>query len=91
MFSVFFKVTVLFTSKSIKSNKCIKAGQLYYNKYYLNYYTEWIEFSPFEIGMAKYGTFVRTSDFNSKYFMGVISTHYKEAPLHFLMVRINYS
>merc|ERR1719354_1142707 len=35
--------------------------------------------------MAKYGTFVRTSDFNSKYFMGVISTHYKEAPLHFLM------
>jgi len=48
-------------------------------------YHEWIEFSPFEIGMAKYGTFVRTSDFNSKYFMGVISTHYKEAPLHFLM------
>ena len=40
--------------------------------------------------MAKYGTFVRTSDFNSKYFMGVISTHYKEAPLHFLMVRKSY-
>jgi len=48
-------------------------------------YHEWIEFSPYEIGMAKYGTFVRTMDFNNKFFMGVISKNYHEAPLHFLM------
>lgn len=45
-----------------------------------------MEFTPYEIGMAKYGVFVGTADFNNKYFMGVISKYYPEAPLHFLMV-----
>ena len=28
--------------------------------------------SPFEIGMAKYGTFMKTEDFGSQFFMGAI-------------------
>merc|ERR1719427_448947 len=46
---------------------------------------EWVEFTPYEIGIPKYGTFVRTSDFNNKFFMGAITKAYPEPPLHFLM------
>jgi len=48
-------------------------------------YHEWLEFTPYEVGMAKYGCFVKTPDFNNKFFMGVISKDYPEAPLHYLM------
>ncbi|CAH1802387.1 unnamed protein product, partial [Owenia fusiformis] len=47
-------------------------------------FQEWVEFSPYEIGMPKYGTFMRTEQFGSKFFMGKISRKFEEPPLHFL-------
>ncbi|ETE60018.1 Cytosolic phospholipase A2, partial [Ophiophagus hannah] len=48
-------------------------------------FTYWVEFSPYEIGMAKYGTFMTPNLFGSKFFMGTVVKKYKENPLHFLM------
>jgi hypothetical protein len=41
-----------------------------------------VEFTPFEIGMPKYGTFMKTELFGSKFFMGRLCTEYEEQPLH---------
>nr|CAB3264920.1 cytosolic phospholipase A2 [Phallusia mammillata] len=46
---------------------------------------DWIEFSPYEIGMAKYGAFMKTKYFGSKFYMGVVAREFEESPLHFLM------
>ncbi|CAL8256506.1 unnamed protein product [Merluccius merluccius] len=48
-------------------------------------FADWVEFSPFEIGMAKYGTFMTPDLFGSKFFMGSVVKRYQENPLHFLM------
>ncbi|KAH0618311.1 hypothetical protein JD844_017383 [Phrynosoma platyrhinos] len=48
-------------------------------------FADWVEFTPYEIGMAKYGTFMTPDLFGSKFFMGTIVKKYKENPLHFLM------
>ncbi|XP_062973309.1 cytosolic phospholipase A2 [Elgaria multicarinata webbii] len=48
-------------------------------------FADWVEFSPYEIGMAKYGTFMSPNLFGSKFFMGTVVNKYKENPLHFLM------
>ncbi|MGH0173027.1 UNVERIFIED_CONTAM: hypothetical protein FKN15_020669, partial [Acipenser sinensis] len=48
-------------------------------------FADWVEFSPYEIGMAKYGTFMPPDMFGSKFFMGTVVTKYEENPLHFLM------
>nr|XP_028588347.1 cytosolic phospholipase A2 [Podarcis muralis] len=48
-------------------------------------FADWVEFSPYEIGMAKYGTFMSPNLFGSKFFMGTVVDKYKENPLHFLM------
>lgn len=47
-----------------------------------------MEFSPYEIGMAKYGTFMAPELFGSKFFMGSVVKKYEENPLHFLMGKI---
>lgn len=47
-------------------------------------YNEWMEFSPYEIGMAKYGTFMKTEHFGSKFFCGHLGTLYPEPPLEYL-------
>ncbi|KAL4219877.1 Cytosolic phospholipase A2 [Mactra antiquata] len=47
-------------------------------------FQEWVEFSPYEIGLAKYGTFMKTELFGSKFFMGKLCKEYDEPPLHFL-------
>lgn len=47
-------------------------------------YNEWIEFSPYEVGMAKYGTFMKTEHFGSKFFCGQLHTQYPEPPLEYL-------
>ena len=51
---------------------------------YLYLFPEWVEFSPYEIGMAKYGTFMKTELFGSKFFMGKLCKDFEEPPLHFL-------
>uniref|UniRef100_A0A0K8RXH2 Phospholipase A2 n=1 Tax=Crotalus horridus TaxID=35024 RepID=A0A0K8RXH2_CROHD len=48
-------------------------------------FADWVEFSPYEIGMAKYGTFMTPNLFGNKFFMGTVVKNYKENPLHFLM------
>ncbi|KAH3799288.1 hypothetical protein DPMN_152894 [Dreissena polymorpha] len=45
---------------------------------------EWMEFSPYEIGMPKYGTFMKPELFGSKFFMGHLVKKHEEPPLHFL-------
>ena len=45
---------------------------------------EWVEFTPFEVGIPKYGTFMDASKFGSRYFKGKISKSFPEYPLHFL-------
>lgn len=47
-------------------------------------FQEWVEFSPYEIGMPKYGTFMKTEQFGSKFFLGKLCKQYEEPPLHFL-------
>ncbi|XP_060607580.1 cytosolic phospholipase A2-like isoform X2 [Ruditapes philippinarum] len=47
-------------------------------------FQEWVEFSPYEIGLAKYGTFMSTKLFGGKFFMGKLCKEYEEPPLHFL-------
>ena len=46
--------------------------------------SEWMEFSPYEIGMPKYGTFMKPELFGSKFFMGHLVKEFEEPPLHFL-------
>ncbi|KAM8929999.1 cytosolic phospholipase A2 [Pelodytes ibericus] len=48
-------------------------------------FADWVEFTPYEIGMAKYGTFMPPDLFGSKFFMGTVIKKYEENPLHFLM------
>lgn len=47
-------------------------------------FQEWLEFSPYEIGIAKYGTFMKTENFGCKFYKGRIVKNYEEAPLHYL-------
>lgn len=46
---------------------------------------EWIEFSPFAIGMPKYGTFLEPKLFGSEFFSGRVLKQFEEFPLHFLL------
>ncbi|XP_014670504.1 PREDICTED: cytosolic phospholipase A2-like isoform X2 [Priapulus caudatus] len=46
---------------------------------------EWVEFSPYEVGMAKYGTFMRTELFGSMFFTGSLVKRFPESPLHYLI------
>lgn len=52
---------------------------------FVSHFADWVEFSPYEIGMAKYGTFMSPDLFGSKFFMGTAVKKYNENPLHFLM------
>ncbi|XP_053380553.1 cytosolic phospholipase A2-like isoform X2 [Mercenaria mercenaria] len=45
---------------------------------------EWIEFTPYEIGIMKYGTYMPAEMFGSKFFLGHVVKKYEESPLHFL-------
>ncbi|XP_078356825.1 cytosolic phospholipase A2-like [Oculina patagonica] len=47
-------------------------------------YSEWLEFSPYEIGMSKYGTFMKTEHFGCKFFCGKLLASYPEPSLAYL-------
>lgn len=51
-------------------------------------FQEWVEFSPYEIGIAKYGTFMKSEDFGNKFIVGKKIKHFEELPLHFLQGKI---
>ncbi|XP_030071170.1 cytosolic phospholipase A2 delta [Microcaecilia unicolor] len=47
-------------------------------------FKEWCEFSPYEVGLLKYGAFVRTEDFGSKFFMGRLMEKLPESRICYL-------
>lgn len=47
-------------------------------------FAEWVEFTPHEVGIPKYGGFVRTADFGSEFYMGNLVRRHAELPLHYL-------
>ncbi|KAG8200420.1 hypothetical protein JTE90_000503 [Oedothorax gibbosus] len=62
----------LYTCLHVKSNVSAKVFQ------------DWLEFSPYEIGIAKYAAFMKTEDFGCKFFKGRIVKRFPESPLHYL-------
>ncbi|XP_076022238.1 cytosolic phospholipase A2 beta-like [Genypterus blacodes] len=46
---------------------------------------EWTEFTPYEVGIKKYGAFVRAQDFGSHFFLGHLIKKLPEMRLPFLM------
>ncbi|KAM8807911.1 cytosolic phospholipase A2 zeta-like [Eudromia elegans] len=47
-------------------------------------FAEWCEFTPYEFGIHKYGAFIRTEDFGSKFFMGLLHEKHPEPRISFL-------
>ncbi|XP_056401836.1 cytosolic phospholipase A2 delta-like isoform X2 [Hyla sarda] len=47
-------------------------------------YKEWCEFSPYEVGLLKYGAFIRAEDFGSEFFMGRLTKALPESRICYL-------
>ncbi|XP_063174381.1 cytosolic phospholipase A2 zeta-like [Candoia aspera] len=47
-------------------------------------FTEWVEFTPYEFGIHKYGAFIRMEDYGSKFFMGLLLEKHEEPRICFL-------
>lgn len=45
---------------------------------------EWVEFTPYEVGVLKYGAYVRTEDFGSEFFMGRLMKKLPETRICYL-------
>ncbi|XP_039190448.1 cytosolic phospholipase A2 epsilon-like [Crotalus tigris] len=54
------------------------------DKYSLQEFKEWMEFTPFEVGLLKYGAYIRAEDFGSKFFMGRVMKKIPESPICFM-------
>uniref|UniRef100_A0A8C9L356 Phospholipase A2 n=1 Tax=Serinus canaria TaxID=9135 RepID=A0A8C9L356_SERCA len=54
------------------------------NNYSTLDFKEWVEFTPYEVGLQKYGVFVRTQDFGSEFFMGRLMKKVPESRICFL-------
>ena len=46
---------------------------------------DWIEFSPYEVALPKYGLTMPLDLYGSKFFMGKVIQKFDEFPLHYLM------
>ncbi|XP_039190606.1 cytosolic phospholipase A2 epsilon-like [Crotalus tigris] len=53
-------------------------------KYSTMDFKEWLEFTPYEVGILKYGAFVRTEDFGSEFFMGHLMKKLPETQICYL-------
>ena len=62
----------MYTCLHVRSNVSAKVFQ------------EWYGFTPYEVEIPKYGVFIRTSDFASKFYMGQKVKSFPEVRLHFL-------
>ncbi|NXE95138.1 PA24E phospholipase, partial [Menura novaehollandiae] len=47
-------------------------------------FKEWVEFTPYEVGLLKYGAFVHSEDFGSEFFMGHLMKKIPESRICFL-------
>uniref|UniRef100_A0A8C5TYN6 PLA2c domain-containing protein n=1 Tax=Malurus cyaneus samueli TaxID=2593467 RepID=A0A8C5TYN6_9PASS len=54
------------------------------NNYSTLDFKEWVEFTPYEVGLQKYGVFVPTEDFGSEFFMGRLMNKVPESRICFL-------
>ncbi|NWR58200.1 PA24E phospholipase, partial [Bucorvus abyssinicus] len=54
------------------------------NNYSTLDFKEWVEFTPYEVGLQKYGAFVRSEDFGSEFFMGRLMKKVPESRICFL-------
>uniref|UniRef100_A0A8B9PBY3 PLA2c domain-containing protein n=1 Tax=Apteryx owenii TaxID=8824 RepID=A0A8B9PBY3_APTOW len=54
------------------------------NNYSTLDFKEWVEFTPYEVGLLKYGAFVRSEDFGSEFFMGRLMKKLPESRICFL-------
>ncbi|POI35204.1 hypothetical protein CIB84_001044 [Bambusicola thoracicus] len=54
------------------------------NNYSTLDFKEWVEFTPYEVGLQKYGVFVRSEDFGSEFFMGRLMKKVPESRICFL-------
>ncbi|XP_077178892.1 cytosolic phospholipase A2 epsilon-like isoform X1 [Paroedura picta] len=53
-------------------------------KYSTMDFKEWVEFTPYEVGVLKYGAYVRTEDFGSEFFMGRLMKKLPETRICYL-------
>ncbi|XP_025027887.1 cytosolic phospholipase A2 epsilon [Python bivittatus] len=54
------------------------------DKYSLQEFKEWMEFTPFEVGLLKYGAYIRAENFGSKFFMGRMMKKVPESQICFM-------
>nr|XP_020649392.1 cytosolic phospholipase A2 epsilon-like [Pogona vitticeps] len=54
------------------------------DKYSLPEFKEWMEFTPFEVGLLKYGAYINSEDFGSKFFMGRMMKKIPESQICFM-------
>nr|XP_016847703.1 PREDICTED: cytosolic phospholipase A2 epsilon [Anolis carolinensis] len=54
------------------------------DKYSLPEFKEWMEFTPFEVGLLKYGAYIRSENFGSKFFMGRMMKKVPESQICFM-------
>ncbi|XP_054825907.1 cytosolic phospholipase A2 epsilon-like [Eublepharis macularius] len=53
-------------------------------KYSTMDFNEWVEFTPYEVGIPKYGVYVRAEDFGSEFFMGRLMKKLPETQICYL-------
>ncbi|KFP41926.1 Cytosolic phospholipase A2 epsilon, partial [Chlamydotis macqueenii] len=52
--------------------------------YSLSEFKEWVEFTPYEVGFLKYGAFIHSEDFGSKFYMGRLMKKLPESRICFM-------
>ena len=52
---------------------------------FLPFLSEWCEFTPYEVGIPKYGAFVRAEDFGSEFYLGHMIKKLPETRLPYLI------
>ncbi|XP_054825910.1 cytosolic phospholipase A2 epsilon-like [Eublepharis macularius] len=55
------------------------------NNYSVQEFKEWLEFSPYEVGNLKYGAYIRSEHFGSKFFMGRLMKKLPEIRICFML------
>lgn len=48
------------------------------------FFLEWLEFTPYEVGLIKYGAYIRAEDFGSKFFMGRLMKKVPESEICYM-------
>lgn len=49
-----------------------------------DFVVEWMEFTPFEVGLLKYGAYIRAENYGSKFFMGRMMKKIPESQICFM-------